>query len=315
MSAIAGPIRDASLSLALSVREETGGRVISRQWRGIAKRSHAGRYIAHLRTETFPRLAGIRGFLGASILRRDVADGVEFRIVTTWESIEAIGGFAGDKPEQAVVAKEAQDMMVAYDLTVDHYEVVEWVAGCTTNESSPLALSMWRRRAASIRLAAPTGWQERAMRKSTPAASPDAYVAHLCGWQRTCVEHLRQAVREVSVLEEVVKWGHLVYLSNGPVLLIRAEEQRVLFGFWRGQRLQTIEPRLKPGGKYEMAALELRHGIAVSSSTARRLVKEAVALNQSLGNPTHNVRPSKDLKGRRTKRARPWSRQTVTLVR
>jgi hypothetical protein len=42
-----------------------------------------------------------------------------------------------------------------------------------------------------------------------------------------------------------------------PFLLIRAEERRVLFGFWRGQRLRGIEPRLKPGGKYEMATLEL----------------------------------------------------------
>ena len=54
--------------------------------------------------------------------------------------------------------------------------------------------------------------------------------------------------------------GPLVYFANGPVLLIRAEEERVLFGFWRGQRLREIEPRLKPGGKYEMATLEFREG-------------------------------------------------------
>jgi hypothetical protein len=37
-------------------------------------------------------------------------------------------------------------------------------------------------------------------------------------------------------LEETVKWGHLDYFSNGPALLIRAEAERVLFGFWRGKR-------------------------------------------------------------------------------
>jgi hypothetical protein len=95
------------------------------------------------------------------------------------------------------------------------------------------------------------------MKKSTPAANPDAYVAGLDGWRLDCVEKLRAAIRAASVLEEVVKWGNLVYLSNGPVLLIRAEEQRVLLGFWRGQRLRAIEPGLKPGGKYEMATLEL----------------------------------------------------------
>ena len=56
------------------------------------------------------------------------------------------------------------------------------------------------------------------MKKMTPAASPDAYVEALDGWRRTIVEALRSTVRTASALEEVVKWGHLVYLANGPVL-------------------------------------------------------------------------------------------------
>ncbi len=123
------------------------------------------------------------------------------------------------------------------------------------------------------------------MRKQIPAANPDAYVADLSGWQRATVEKLRAAVRGVGSLEEVVKWGHLVYMSGGPALLIRAEEQRVLFGFWRGQRMQSIEKRLKPGGKYEMATVELSEGMTVSATIARRLTKEAMRLNKSLGDP------------------------------
>jgi hypothetical protein len=126
-----------------------------------------------------------------------------------------------------------------------------------------------------------------------PAANPDAYVAGLDGWRLDCVENLRAAIRTVSVLEEVIKWGNLVYLSNGPVLLIRAEEQRVLLGFWRGQRLRAIEPGLKPGGKYEMATLELCEGMPLSLPTVRRLTRKAVALNKGLGDPTHIVRPDK----------------------
>ncbi len=125
-----------------------------------------------------------------------------------------------------------------------------------------------------------------AMQKETPAESPDAYVAALSGWQQRYTEALRSAVRGAAPLQEVIKWGHLVYFSNGPVLLIRAEEQRVLFGFWRGQRLRTIEPRLKPGGKYELAKLELVEATPLERSTVIELVKEAVALNASLGNPT-----------------------------
>ena len=130
------------------------------------------------------------------------------------------------------------------------------------------------------------------MKKSVPAASPDAYVAALTGWRRTCVESLRGAVRAGAKLDEVVKWGHLVYLGEGPVLLIRAEEGRVLLGFWRGQRLRALEPRLKPGGKYEMATLELREGDGITKAAVRRLTTRAVELNEQLGDPTLAARPA-----------------------
>src|SRR4026209_2649776 len=121
------------------------------------------------------------------------------------------------------------------------------------------------------------------MKKSIPAASPDAYVDSLRGWQRVPVQGLRDAGGASANLDEVIKWGHLVYLSSGPVLLIRAEEHRVLFGFWRGKRLRGIEGRLKPGGKYEMATVELRENEEVSAGVVRRLVKAAVGFNETLG--------------------------------
>lgn len=124
------------------------------------------------------------------------------------------------------------------------------------------------------------------MKKSIPAANPDAYIAALSGWQRRYAQALRSAVTEAAPLEEVIKWGNLVYLSNGPVLLIRAEEERVLLGFWRGKRLRGIEPRLQASGKYDMATLMLVDGTPLDRSTVIDLVKEAVALNSSLGDPT-----------------------------
>jgi hypothetical protein len=124
------------------------------------------------------------------------------------------------------------------------------------------------------------------MKKVTPAENPDSYVERLDGWRRELVRALRDSVTAASSLEEVIKWGHLVYLHNGPVLLIRAEEERVLFGFWRGRRLGEIEPRLKNGGKYEMATLELRDGMTIKPANVHRLTREAVALNQRLGDPT-----------------------------
>ena len=130
------------------------------------------------------------------------------------------------------------------------------------------------------------------MKRAAPAADPDAYIAGLTGWRHDCVAELRETVRAAAPLEEVIKWGHLVYIARGPVLLIRAESERVLLGFWRGQRLGALEPRLRPGGKYEMATVELREGASVAAPTLRRLVAEAVKLNERLGDPTRDARPT-----------------------
>jgi len=128
---------------------------------------------------------------------------------------------------------------------------------------------------------------EGVVKKVVPAANPDAYVAALSGWQRDFVEALRAAVKEAAPeLEERIKWTHLVYFSNGPVLLIRAEEERVLFGFWRGKRLLHIEPRMTGGGKYELRTLELRKDTPLERATVLELVRTAVALNETVGDPT-----------------------------
>jgi len=87
-------------------------------------------------------------------------------------------------------------------------------------------------------------------------------------------------------LREQLKWGHLVYLLNGPVLLVRAEPERVLFGFWRGQRLLGIEPRLRPGGKYERATLEFRRDTPLRRESVQALVEEAARVDRELGDPT-----------------------------
>jgi heme-degrading monooxygenase HmoA len=101
--------------------------MISRHWTGIARRDAADQYIAHLENETFPRLASLPGFLRATILRREVDAGTEFRIVSVWESEESIRAFAGADVEAAVVPDAVQPMMVAYERRAIHYEIVTTV--------------------------------------------------------------------------------------------------------------------------------------------------------------------------------------------
>jgi heme-degrading monooxygenase HmoA len=99
--------------------------LISRLWRGLAHANQAQNYVKHLRTETFPALRKIPGFVDASILSRAVADGVEFLVATRWESSDAIAKFAGADPEVAVVPAKAAAMMIEYDRRARHFEVVE----------------------------------------------------------------------------------------------------------------------------------------------------------------------------------------------
>jgi len=124
------------------------------------------------------------------------------------------------------------------------------------------------------------------MKKAVPAESPDAYVAALAGWRRTLVDSLRKAAHAAGARDERIKWGHLVFFSNGPVLLIRAEDERVLFGFWRGKRLRALDERLKGNGKYELATIELREDDRISAAQAKQLVSAAIELNRTLGDPT-----------------------------
>jgi hypothetical protein len=128
------------------------------------------------------------------------------------------------------------------------------------------------------------------MKRSGPLpASPDEYVQSISGWQRDRVDMLRAVAAKVGGSDETIKWGHLVYMANGPAFLIRAEDQRVLFGFWRGKRLLDIEPRMTGSGKYEMKTLDLRQDTPVDAAIAEQLIRAAIRLNQEIGNPQERI--------------------------
>lgn len=99
--------------------------MISRQWRGVAKPDCSQAYEDHLRRETFPAIGKLPGFLGASILRRKLPEGVEYLVVTEWVDLEAIRQFAGENVERAVVPPAVREMMLEYDQVARHYEVIE----------------------------------------------------------------------------------------------------------------------------------------------------------------------------------------------
>jgi hypothetical protein len=118
------------------------------------------------------------------------------------------------------------------------------------------------------------------------AASPEAFVAELSGWQAKLVRMLREAVNAPVTFDETIKWGNLVFLHSGPCILMHVEDERVVLGFWRGKRLTAIESRIKPSGKYELGNIVFFEGDTIEPERIGQLAREAARLNRELGDPT-----------------------------
>lgn len=120
----------------------------------------------------------------------------------------------------------------------------------------------------------------------TVAASPDDYVEALSGWQRDYVEMLRAAIHAGGDFAESIKWTNLLFSSNGPCLVVRAEEKRVILALFRGKRLRHLDPRIKASGKFELANMIVTGPDEVDTKLVTQLAREAAALNADLGDPT-----------------------------
>jgi heme-degrading monooxygenase HmoA len=102
--------------------------MIERHWKGTCKPEHAARYRDHLTDDTFKQLATIAGYRGARLLLREVNAGTEFLVITLWDSLEVIRQFSGPDITRAIVPAPVQEMMVNYDQTAVHYDLIDTVS-------------------------------------------------------------------------------------------------------------------------------------------------------------------------------------------
>jgi heme-degrading monooxygenase HmoA len=65
----------------------------------------------------------LRGFSGATVLRRPGIESVEIEVLTWWTSMAAIRRFAGSDAERAVVEPEVRAALKRFDRRVYHYRV------------------------------------------------------------------------------------------------------------------------------------------------------------------------------------------------
>ncbi len=98
--------------------------MIARYWKGTTYSNMAQEYIHHLKKDTFPKLEQLNGFQKVELLRKSTPIGTEFLVITYWDSLEHIQQFAGENIDVAVVPPAASQLMVSFDKTVSHYEVI-----------------------------------------------------------------------------------------------------------------------------------------------------------------------------------------------
>jgi heme-degrading monooxygenase HmoA len=110
------------------MRFAKGVHMIIREWRGRTRPSNADAYPRHFREKVVPELRKVPGFVGAHLSRRQLGDQIEFLVLTRWQSMDAIRGFAGADTEKAVVEPDAIAALVEFDNAVHHYVVIDEVA-------------------------------------------------------------------------------------------------------------------------------------------------------------------------------------------
>jgi hypothetical protein len=97
--------------------------MIARHWRGWTAPQNADAYQKLLSGTVLPGLQKISGYRGGYVLRRDVAEEVEFVVVNLFESIEAVQQFAGPDYTVAQFEPEAKRLLARVEPLAVHYEV------------------------------------------------------------------------------------------------------------------------------------------------------------------------------------------------
>jgi heme-degrading monooxygenase HmoA len=98
--------------------------MIVRTWCATAASEGARDYRRYFADTLMPQLRRVPGFAGAYLLSRDVDGIVELTTHTFWESVAAIRAFAGDDITASVVEPEARSVLLDFDRTATHRNVL-----------------------------------------------------------------------------------------------------------------------------------------------------------------------------------------------
>lgn len=96
-------------------------------WRGWTSHENADAYERLLKTEIFAGISakGVGGYRGIELLRRPLADEVEFVTIMWFDSLDDVKAFAGEDHEAAYVPAAARKVLARFDDRSRHFDVRE----------------------------------------------------------------------------------------------------------------------------------------------------------------------------------------------
>jgi hypothetical protein len=114
----------------------------------------------------------------------------------------------------------------------------------------------------------------------------DSYIAGLEEWKGEIIARVRKIILEAAPqAKESIKWAQPVYESNGPFAYIKAFNNDVNFGFWRGVDIKDPKGLLQGSGS-KMRHVKITGINDIDESIFVDFIRQAIELNQVKGDPT-----------------------------
>ena len=98
--------------------------LVARTWRGQTRAQDAQLYADYVLRTGIAAYRSVPGNLGAHLLYRFNDDVAEFLVISFWDSLESIAGFAGPDVETAVFYPEDDEWLVQRDMVAHHWSVL-----------------------------------------------------------------------------------------------------------------------------------------------------------------------------------------------
>ncbi len=103
--------------------------MIARVWHGVTPASKGDAYLAYLEESGLKEYRATPGNRGVTDLRRVEGGRADFVLISLWDSMDAVRGFAGPDVERAVYYPRDRDFLLECEPTVAHYEVLSGPGG------------------------------------------------------------------------------------------------------------------------------------------------------------------------------------------